>query len=104
MGLFMWVTDLLEPCNDPTKDGCFITKSYDATSHFETTSVEVLALSKAITGKDIDSASRCRKRLWRTPMPPWPNRRKRIQQLALLSKALGLTSETLLPWKQSSWR
>lgn len=52
--LFMWVTDLLEPCNDPTKDGCFITKSYDATSHFETTSVEVLALYKAITGKDID--------------------------------------------------
>lgn len=52
--LFMWVTDLLEPCNDPSKDGCFITKSYDATSHFETTSVEVLSLYKAITGKDID--------------------------------------------------
>eukprot|EP00457_Paulinella_chromatophora_P004399 gb/GEZN01004411.1/.p1 GENE.gb/GEZN01004411.1/~~gb/GEZN01004411.1/.p1 ORF type:complete len:491 (-),score=116.20 gb/GEZN01004411.1/:438-1910(-) len=52
--LFMWVTDQLVPVNDPTKDGCYISSSYDATTHFETTSQEVIAMYKAITGKDID--------------------------------------------------
>eukprot|EP00808_Paulinella_micropora_P009529 g2964.t1 len=52
--LFMWVTDQYEAVNDPTKDGCFISASYDATTHFETTATEVIALYKAITGKEID--------------------------------------------------
>ena len=32
----------------------FITESYDATTHWETTCTEVLALYKRMTGKDVD--------------------------------------------------
>lgn len=51
---FFWVTDLYHPCNDPAKDGCFISKSYDATTHFETATDEVLNLYTKLTGKKID--------------------------------------------------
>jgi Rab GDP dissociation inhibitor len=48
------VTDLLEPINDGKEDNCFISKSYDATSHFETAANDVLSLYKRITGLDFD--------------------------------------------------
>jgi Rab GDP dissociation inhibitor len=51
---FVSVCDLFEPTDDGTKDQCFISSSYDATSHFESTSVDVLDIYKRITGKDMD--------------------------------------------------
>jgi Rab GDP dissociation inhibitor len=51
---FFWVTDYFVPVNDPTKDGCFITSSYDATSHFESCTAEVLVYYEKITGSKLD--------------------------------------------------
>merc|ERR1711916_299026 len=51
---FVDVSDTFEPKEDGSKDKCFISKSYDSTSHFETTSTDVLALYKRITGEDCD--------------------------------------------------
>jgi Rab GDP dissociation inhibitor len=48
------VSDLFEPLADGTADNCFISSSMDATSHFETASLDVLSLYKRITGKDVD--------------------------------------------------
>lgn len=44
------VSDLLEPVSDGLKNHCFISKSYDATSHFETAANDVLSLYERITG------------------------------------------------------
>ena len=45
------------PCYAPNADGaadsCYISKSFDATSHFETTSMDVLSLYKRITGTEL---------------------------------------------------
>lgn len=51
---FFWVTDCYVPVNDSEKDGCFITSSYDATSHFTTCTAEVLGVYKALTGTEVD--------------------------------------------------
>lgn len=51
---FVSVSDLYEPCNNPQQDGIFISKSYDATSHFETVIEDVMRIYKEITGKDVD--------------------------------------------------
>jgi len=48
------VTDSYESCNDWKKDQCFISASYDASTHFETTTEEVLAMHEAITDQKID--------------------------------------------------
>ncbi|TMW68538.1 hypothetical protein Poli38472_006006 [Pythium oligandrum] len=48
------VTDMYEPIGDGSDDNCFISKSYDPTSHFETTSDDVLDLYKRITGEALD--------------------------------------------------
>jgi len=48
------VTDLLEPITDGRTDKCFISKSYDATSHFETAANDVLSLYKRITDTELD--------------------------------------------------
>jgi Rab GDP dissociation inhibitor len=50
---FVSIVDTYEPVEDGTKDKVFISKSYDATSHFETTCQDVLDLYKRITGKDL---------------------------------------------------
>jgi len=50
---FVSVVDSFEPIEDGSKDKVFISKSYDATSHFETTCQDVLGLYKRITGKDL---------------------------------------------------
>ena len=36
------------------EDKCFISKSYDATSHFETAANDVLSLFQRITGTELD--------------------------------------------------
>lgn len=48
------VSDLLSPLADGTGDKCFISKSYDATSHFETAANDVLSLYERITGEQLD--------------------------------------------------
>jgi Rab GDP dissociation inhibitor len=48
------VTDMYEPTTDGVADNCFISQSYDPTSHFETTSEDVLAMYKRITGQELD--------------------------------------------------
>ena len=48
------VSDLLEPVSDGRTDKCFISKSYDATSHFETAANDVLSLYHRITGTELD--------------------------------------------------
>lgn len=48
------VSDYYEPINNPAEDQCYITSSYDATSHFETTSEDVLRLYQQITGEELD--------------------------------------------------
>jgi len=51
---FFWVTDYYVPVNDPAKDGCFITTSYDATSHFESCTDEVIRYYERLTGAKLD--------------------------------------------------
>jgi len=41
-----------------TRDKCYISKGYDATTHFETTVEDVLAMYKRITGKYLDLDSK----------------------------------------------
>jgi Rab GDP dissociation inhibitor len=48
------VSDLLEPVTDGRHDKCFISKSYDATSHFETAANDVLSLYHRVTGTELD--------------------------------------------------
>jgi len=50
---FVSITDTFEPVGDGIKDQTFISKSYDATSHFETTCLDVLDIYRRITGKDL---------------------------------------------------
>ncbi|KAI5064185.1 hypothetical protein GOP47_0021252 [Adiantum capillus-veneris] len=52
--LFFDAYDTYEPVNEPLLDNCYISRSYDATTHFETTVQDVLAMYTAITGKDLD--------------------------------------------------
>lgn len=50
----MGIAELYEPIEDGSKDKVFISKSYDATSHFETTTDDVRDLYERITGKPLD--------------------------------------------------
>ena len=51
---FISVVDLMEPVHDGSKDNVFISTSYDATSHFETTFNDINSLYKRVTGHDLD--------------------------------------------------
>lgn len=48
---FTSICDMYEPLEDGKKDNVFISKSYDATSHFETVNHDVTDLYQRITGK-----------------------------------------------------
>jgi len=50
---FYSVVDTFEPLNDGRKDKVFITSSYDATSHFETTVQDVLDVYRRLTGEEL---------------------------------------------------
>eukprot|EP00246_Nothoceros_aenigmaticus_P007945 TRINITY_DN222_c0_g1_i1.p1 TRINITY_DN222_c0_g1~~TRINITY_DN222_c0_g1_i1.p1 ORF type:complete len:445 (+),score=91.73 TRINITY_DN222_c0_g1_i1:175-1509(+) len=52
--VFYETYDLYEPINDSTKDSCYISKSYDPTTHFETTVHDVMEMYARITGKALD--------------------------------------------------
>jgi len=51
---FFWITDYYAPANDPSRDGCFITSSYDATSHFESCIDEIISYYEKLTGTKLD--------------------------------------------------
>ena len=44
---------LYEPLEDGTKDKIFISKSYDATSHFETTTDDVRDIYRRLAGEEL---------------------------------------------------
>ena len=48
------VVPLYEPLSDGRADNCYISKSFDATSHFETTSLDVIDMYERITGEKLD--------------------------------------------------
>ncbi|MCH85248.1 rab GDP dissociation inhibitor alpha-like, partial [Trifolium medium] len=52
--IFFDMYDRYEPVNEPGLDNCFISTSYDATTHFESTVVDVLNMYTLITGKVLD--------------------------------------------------
>jgi len=51
---FTIVSDTFVPQNDGTQNGIFISTSYDATSHFETTCYDVSDIYRRVTGKQLD--------------------------------------------------
>jgi len=51
------IVDSCEPVNDWNADGCFITSTYDETSHFQTAVADVYSLFEKITGSPLDLAS-----------------------------------------------
>jgi len=54
---FVSVSDIMEPLDDGRESKIFISKSYDATSHFETTIDDVADMYRRITGKELDLSS-----------------------------------------------
>ena len=52
--MFDSVTDVFVPVDDGKKSNLYITKSYDATSHFESATNEILELYTRITGETLD--------------------------------------------------
>lgn len=51
---FVVVSDYFEPSDDGKESQIFISQSYDGTSHFETTCLDVLDIFKRGTGEDFD--------------------------------------------------
>lgn len=51
---FIKVSDRYEPVKKNFGDGVFISQSFDATSHFENETEDVLELYKEISGKELD--------------------------------------------------
>lgn len=54
MEQFNSIDDLVVPLSDGTNDNTFISQSYDATTHFETTFDDINSIYKRIMGKDLD--------------------------------------------------
>jgi len=54
MQRFTSVTKIYEPISDSSYDKCFISKSFDGTSHFENDCDDLLSLYKRVTGEDLD--------------------------------------------------
>ncbi|CAN1862059.1 Guanosine nucleotide diphosphate dissociation inhibitor 1 [Linum perenne] len=52
--IFFEIYDRFEPVNEPSLDNCFISTSYDPTTHFESTVTDVLNMYTLITGKNLD--------------------------------------------------
>ncbi|KAI5776358.1 GDP dissociation inhibitor [Geopyxis carbonaria] len=50
---FIQVVDLYQPVEDGTRDNVFISTSYDATTHFETCTDDVIDIYKRVEGKDL---------------------------------------------------
>ncbi|XP_031392900.1 guanosine nucleotide diphosphate dissociation inhibitor 2-like [Punica granatum] len=52
--IFYNTCDRYEPVNEPSLDNCIMSTSYDATTHFESTVLDVLNMYTMITGKVLD--------------------------------------------------
>ncbi|KAK8467649.1 hypothetical protein PHAVU_007G117500, partial [Phaseolus vulgaris] len=52
--IFYDMYDRFEPCNDHEVDGCFISTSYDPTTHFEITVKDGVGMYSKITRKILD--------------------------------------------------
>eukprot|EP01104_Vermistella_antarctica_P004231 TRINITY_DN14724_c1_g1_i1.p1 TRINITY_DN14724_c1_g1~~TRINITY_DN14724_c1_g1_i1.p1 ORF type:complete len:458 (-),score=150.88 TRINITY_DN14724_c1_g1_i1:102-1475(-) len=52
--IFYDIVDTFEPIDDGTEDKIYVTSSYDATSHFETTVADVKNIFQKITGQELD--------------------------------------------------
>jgi Rab GDP dissociation inhibitor len=48
------VSEMIAPTNNSQAENLYITRSYDATSHFETSDEEVLAIYEKIVGEKFD--------------------------------------------------
>ncbi|XP_001623557.2 rab GDP dissociation inhibitor alpha [Nematostella vectensis] len=53
---FVSVSNLYEPLDDGTESKIVISKSYDATTHFETTCDDIMDMYKRITGEEFDAS------------------------------------------------
>lgn len=53
LDVFITVSDIHQPVNDPAKESLFITSSYDATSHFESASQQILDMYEQIVGEKL---------------------------------------------------
>jgi Rab GDP dissociation inhibitor len=51
---FFWLRDYYEPVNDSKADGCFISSSFDPTTHFESATNQVMDMYERITGTKLD--------------------------------------------------
>lgn len=51
---FTSVSQQYEPVSDGSSDNCYISKSFDATSHFENDCDDLLSLYKRVTGEELD--------------------------------------------------
>lgn len=54
---FLWVSDLYEPTDDGKDSKIFISKSYDATTHFETCCEDIMDMYERIIGEKLDLSS-----------------------------------------------
>ena len=52
--MFVSVSNVYEPVDDGHKNNLWITSSYDATSHFESASEEILQIYQKIVGEKLD--------------------------------------------------
>lgn len=53
LDVFIQISDIHEPINDSHAEGLFVTSSYDATSHFETSSQDILDMYESIVGEKL---------------------------------------------------
>uniref|UniRef100_A0A3B3QTV7 Rab GDP dissociation inhibitor n=1 Tax=Paramormyrops kingsleyae TaxID=1676925 RepID=A0A3B3QTV7_9TELE len=58
---FVAISDLLEPTDDGTESQIFVSRAYDATTHFETTCNDIKDVYKRMTGSDFDFENMKRK-------------------------------------------
>lgn len=58
---FVAISDLYEPLDDGTESQIFVSQSYDATTHFETTCNNIKDIYKRMTGTDFDFENMKRK-------------------------------------------
>ena len=55
------MSDIYEPTSDGSQDKIFVSKSYDATSHFETVCSDVKEIYKRVTGNELKVEGKVKK-------------------------------------------
>lgn len=58
---FVSIEDLYEPVSDGSAEQVFVTRSYDATSHFETVCADVKSVYKRVTGNELKLEGKVKK-------------------------------------------